>query len=95
MRFDALGASLNVTVAPPLETASVVVGCWIPSTNATTSPLCSTVPAKLKTVLTPVLVYLILDKVEKAVGMGSLTYPKVFHYIMKKFIGEKDGIKRT
>ena len=28
-------------------------------------------------------------KVEKAVGMGSLTYPKVFHYIMKKFIGEK------
>ena len=35
------------------------------------------------------------DKVEKAVGMGSLTYPKVFHYIMKKFIGEKNGIKRT
>ena len=35
------------------------------------------------------------DKVEKAVGMGSLPYPKVFHYIMKKFIGEKDGIKRS
>jgi hypothetical protein len=35
------------------------------------------------------------DKVEKAVGMGSLTYPKIFNYIMKKFIGEKNGIKRT
>ena len=35
------------------------------------------------------------DIVEKAVGMGSLTYPKVFHYIMKKFIGGKNGIKRT
>ena len=35
------------------------------------------------------------DKVEKAVGMGSLPYPKIFNYIMKKFIGDKDGIKRS
>jgi hypothetical protein len=27
--------------------------------------------------------------------MGSLPYPKIFNYIMKKFIGEKNGIKRT
>ena len=35
------------------------------------------------------------DKVEKAVGMGSLPYPKVFHYIMKKFIGEKSDRKTS
>jgi len=29
------------------------------------------------------------DKVEREVGMGSLPYPKIFHYIMIKFIGKK------
>jgi hypothetical protein len=35
------------------------------------------------------------DKVEKEVGLGYLPYPKIFNYIMQKYIGDKNGIKRS
>jgi|TARA_R100001443_G_scaffold45013_1_gene57988 hypothetical protein len=35
------------------------------------------------------------DKVEKEVGLGHLSYPKIFNYIMQKYIGEKNGFKRS